>query len=85
MKIAEKTGCPIITMSLNNTAEIFEDHFPRIKPAHVILEYGKPIFPKDLPKEDRKFLGAYTQKIISQTVLKNAGIEDQDHTDRKVQ
>lgn len=75
MKIAEKSGCPIVPMSLNNTAAIFEDHFPKIRPTHVILEYGKPIYPKELSKEDRKFLGAYTRNIISQTVLKNAGIE----------
>lgn len=30
-KIAEKTGCPIIPMSLNNTCDIFEGHFPFIK------------------------------------------------------
>ena len=75
LKIAEKTGCAIIPMSLNNTADIFEDHLPWIKSTHVILEYGKPIYPKDLSKEDRKFLGAYTRNIISETVLKNAGIE----------
>ncbi|MCI7814438.1 MAG: lysophospholipid acyltransferase family protein [Lachnospiraceae bacterium] len=75
MKIAEKTGCPIIPMSLNNTADIFEDHFPWIKATHVTLEYGKPIYPKELSREDRKFLGAYTQKIIAETVKKNAGIE----------
>ena len=27
-KIAEKTGCPIIPMSINNSAQIFEDHIP---------------------------------------------------------
>ena len=30
-KIAEKTGCAIIPMSLNNTHAIFEQQFPRIK------------------------------------------------------
>ena len=57
-KMAEKSGCPIILMAMNNTAEIFENHFPRIRPTHVILEYSKPIYPKELSKEDRKFLGA---------------------------
>ena len=63
-KLAEKTGCPIIPMALTNTADIFENHIPRIRPAHVILEYGKPIYVKELDKETRKFLGAYTQQII---------------------
>ena len=30
-KIAEKTGCPIIPVAINNTEEIFENHMPRIK------------------------------------------------------
>ena len=70
--MAEKTGCGIVPIALNNTSEIFENHFPKIKPCHVIIEYGKPVYPKELPKEDRKFLGAYTQKIIQKMVDKNA-------------
>lgn len=70
-KIAEKTGCPIIPMSINNSAQIFEDHIPKIKKAHVVLEYGKPIYPAELSKEDRKHLGVYTQNIIKETYFKN--------------
>lgn len=70
-KIAEKTGCPIIPMSINNSAHIFEDHIPKIKKAHVVLEYGKPIYPAELSKEDRKHLGVYTQNIIKETYFKN--------------
>ena len=72
LKMAEKTGCAIIPMAMNNTSEIFENHFPKIKPCHVILEYGKPIYPKELEKEERKFLGSYTHKIIQAMVDKNA-------------
>lgn len=64
LKMAEKSGCPIIPMAITNSAEIFENHFPKIRPCKVILEYGTPIYPKELAKEDRKFLGAYSQKII---------------------
>ena len=42
---------------------------------YIILEYGKPIYPKELPKEDRKFLGAYTQNIIQEMLDKNAELE----------
>jgi 1-acyl-sn-glycerol-3-phosphate acyltransferase len=71
LKIAEKTNCAIIPVAICNTAEIFENHLPRMKPCHVILEYGKPIYPKNLSKEDRKFLGAYTHDIIQDMVDKN--------------
>ena len=52
LKIADKTGCAIVPISMNNTAEIFENHlpkkgtkgFPKIRKTHVIIEYGKPIY-----------------------------------------
>lgn len=72
LKMADKTGCAIVPMSMNNTAEIFENHFPKIKKTHVILEYGKPIYPADLEKDVRKHLGAYCQEIIQETINRNA-------------
>lgn len=70
-KIATKSGCPIIPMAISNSAEIFENHFPKIKPCKVVVEYGKPIYPEQLSKEDKKHLGAYTQGIILETLKKN--------------
>lgn len=69
-KIAEKTGCPIIPMSIYNSADIFEDHLPKIKKAQVFLEYGKPIYIKELAKEDQKHVGAYTRSIIMDTYFR---------------
>ena len=74
MKIAEKTGCPIVPMAISGTSAIFEDQFPRIRPRHVVLEYGKPILPGELSKEERKFLGAYTQQRIQEMLNKNASL-----------
>ena len=73
-KIAEKTGCAILPMSLNNTHAIFEQQFPRIKKTHVVLEYGKPIYPGSLDKETKKHLGQYCQNIIQETINKNQGL-----------
>ena len=72
LKIAEKTGCAIIPISMNNTAAIFENQFPRIKKVHVVMEYGKPIYPKELDKDTRKHLGAYCQNLIQETINRNA-------------
>lgn len=72
LKIAEKSGCAIIPISMNNTCQIFEAHLPRIKKTHVVIEYGKPIYTKDLDKETRKHLGDYCQNIIQETINKNA-------------
>lgn len=71
LKIAEKTGCPIIPISMNNTIDIFEKHLPRIKKTHVVIEYGKPIYPNELDKETKKHLGDYCKNIILETIRKN--------------
>ncbi len=70
-KIAEKTGCPIIPMAIINSADVLEDHMPRVKKTHVIVEYGKPIYPNELDKEQKKKLGAYCQNIIKEMLDKN--------------
>jgi 1-acyl-sn-glycerol-3-phosphate acyltransferase len=73
-KIATKAKCPIIPISMNNTSEMFEAHFPRIRPCHVVIEYGKPIYPEELSKEDRRKIAAYTQNIILETLKKNQAL-----------
>ena len=55
-KIATKSGCEVVPVSINNSAAVFENQFPKIKKAHVILEYGKPIPTKDLDREQLKAL-----------------------------
>lgn len=70
-KIAEKSGCPIVPMSINNSSAILEDHFPKIKRAHVILEYGKPIIMSELDPESKKHIGATVEAVISAMYFKN--------------
>ena len=73
-KIAEKSGCAIVPMSLNNTVSIFEAHLPFIRKTHVVLEYGKPIYMKDMYKETKKHIGEYCQNIIQETINKNQAL-----------
>lgn len=70
-KIAEKSGCPIVPVSINNAGAIFEDHIPRIKKAHVVIEYGKPIYVKDLSKEERRRISPMVQETIKTNYMKN--------------
>ena len=70
-KIATKTGCPIVPVSINNSAEIFENHVPALRKTHVVIEYGKPIYPKELAKEELKNIGAHCQNIIQETIIRN--------------
>ncbi len=70
-KVAVKTGCPIIPVCISHSSAIFEDHFPWVRATHVVLEYGAPIYPNDLPKDDKKFIGKYVQNIMQETLQKN--------------
>ncbi|MEG0987759.1 MAG: lysophospholipid acyltransferase family protein [Clostridium sp.] len=64
LKIAEKSGCPVVPVAITGTAETFEEHFPKIRPSHVTIEFGTPFIVKELQPEEKKFAGAYTRKII---------------------
>ena len=70
LKIAEKSGCPVVPVAITGTAEVFEKHFPKIKPSKVTIEFGEPFVIKELPPEDRKFAGAYTRKRIIEMLKK---------------
>ena len=71
-KIATKTGCAIIPISMNNTAAIFENQFPKIRKVHVVIEYGKPIYPNELDKDTKRHIGDYVQNVIQETIKRNA-------------
>ncbi len=70
-KIAEKSNCPIIPIAINNAGDIFEDHLPRIKKTHVIIEYGHPIDPCGLSREEKKKLADMTLARIQEMYFKN--------------
>lgn len=65
-KIATKTGCPIIPVAFSNTDDIFERHIPWIKKTTVVIHYGEPIYPDSLEGDDKKHIGAYTQRAIAE-------------------
>lgn len=73
-KMAEKSSCPIVPITLNNTNAIFEDHLPRITKEHVVIEYGKPIYMEELSKEERRHIGSYVAGILTQTYTKNESV-----------
>lgn len=64
LKIAEKGKCPIVPVAITNTEEIFENHFPTIKKATVVFEFGQPFSLSDLDKETKKHAAAYTRDMI---------------------
>lgn len=70
-KMAEKSGCPIIPMAITNSADILENHFPFVRKTHVILQYGKPILPNELSKEDKKKLSSLVQEEVRTMLVDN--------------
>lgn len=70
LKIAEKSGCPVIPVAITGTDDIFEKHLPWIRPSQVTIEFGEPIYIKELPAELRKRSGAYTRDRIIELLKK---------------
>lgn len=70
-KLAEKSGVPIVPMTLVNSSAIFEDHFPLIKKTTVIIEFGDPIYVNQLDREGKKNLSANVRELIQATYVKN--------------
>lgn len=76
LKIAEKSGCPVVPVAISGTAEVFERQFPRIRSSQVTIEFGSPFYTKELEPEFRKFPGAYVEnqiKTMLEAELKSQG------------
>jgi 1-acyl-sn-glycerol-3-phosphate acyltransferase len=67
-KIATMTKCPIVPVGFTGTADIFENHFPKVKPSHVTVTIGAPIATADLPRAEQKKLGSATKEIIAEMI-----------------
>lgn len=78
LKIAEKSGCPIVPVAIKGTADLFENHQPWVRPGHVVIRYGKPIYLKELTGDARKFPGSYTRNVIS-SMLKELSEEQREN------
>ncbi|MDO5701807.1 MAG: lysophospholipid acyltransferase family protein [Lachnospiraceae bacterium] len=70
-KVAQRTGCAIVPVAFNNADDVFERHFPRIKKAHVIVEYCEPIYYKELTREEQKHIDDYVKEKMLATIIKN--------------
>lgn len=70
-KIAVKGDVPIVPVTIVNSAAVLEDHFPRIKRARVVIEFGEPIRISALDKENAKHISTYVADIISETYFRN--------------
>ena len=66
VKMASKTGCPIIPVAITGTRECLEGRkFFRFRHP-VTITFGAPIYPKDLEKEQQKFLAAHVRERVEE-------------------
>ena len=70
-KIAQRTGCRIIPVSFNGTADIFEAHFPAVRRTSVTVEFGKPVPYGDLTRDEQKKIDEYFREKIREMIIKN--------------
>lgn len=56
LKIATKSGCPIVPVSIRGGEDVFEKHVPFIRATKVVLRYGTPIDPGTLTPDEKKNL-----------------------------
>ncbi|MDE6529550.1 MAG: 1-acyl-sn-glycerol-3-phosphate acyltransferase [Lachnospiraceae bacterium] len=70
-KIAEKTGCKVVPVVLNNTSAVFEDQFPLIRKQHVVLEYLPAIDVAAMDREEKKQLCDMVKTQMEETYLRN--------------
>ena len=68
LKIAVKSKCKIIPVAMLGTDDIFEKHFPSVRPADVTVRFGEPVSLEELPPECRKKPGKYFEELISRMI-----------------
>lgn len=68
MKIATKSGCPIIPVAMTHMDDLLENHMPWVKGAKVSIRFGEPIYTDKLDREELKFLGAKVRDNIQSMI-----------------
>ena len=71
LKIAEKAGCKIIPVAINNTDQIFEAHFPKVKSTKVVVEFCKPIDTAGLSRAELKEISPKVREELLEAYVRN--------------
>lgn len=71
MKIATKSGCPIVPIAISNSANVFENQFPRLRAVPVVIEILDPVIPGDFDAKEQKHLGKLCKERIEEARDKN--------------
>ena len=66
-KIATKAKAPIVPVTIVGTGDILEDHFPKIKGAPVVVEFGQAIETASMGRDEQKELPERVRTLIMET------------------
>lgn len=71
LKIASKTGCPIVPVAITNADRVLEMQFPLIKKEEMTIEYGEPIYLESLSEEEKKELTSLVKNRVWEMYRRN--------------
>lgn len=64
LRLAEKTGCPIVPVAMTNTGKLFEGNHYKLHKTHCKLIFGDPIYPEDLPEDSKRESAEYVRRKV---------------------
>ncbi len=64
LKVAERTGCPIVPVAITGTDDMFEKHVPWVHGAKIKIRFGAPIPTGGIDREAKRLLAENTQAAI---------------------
>lgn len=73
-KIATKAKAPIIPVTIVGMGDVFEDHYPRLKWAPVVIEFGELIETADMDRNAQKELPDRVKALMEETYKKNSAL-----------
>ena len=73
-KIATKAKAPIVPVTIVGMGDVLDDHFPRLKRAPVVIEFGTPIETADMDRDAQKDLPDRVRNLIVETYARNKAL-----------
>lgn len=73
-KIATKAGAPIVPVTIVGMGDVLEDHFPKLKRAPVVIEFGEPIETASMGRNEQKELPDRVRDLIVETYKKDEAL-----------
>ena len=64
LKIAERSGAPVIPVAIYNTGEVFEGNHKRMNPSTIKVTFGEPIAVVNMDRTEKRFLSKQVEELM---------------------